>query len=560
MMDTHEHIPEQRFIAEGKHEREKSISSIVYDTLSQVWDRRNWDDVTYVQMEVLFRSAYDQGCTELGVDEMPHKLASEYQTQLIREMINQIPIIMDSVDEEDLGDVYEHLANALPNAKVEILAQSLRSLDVTERQKLSRTRLARLLIETDPQAYLELESYGFSQTEQIELARRVAGKEGLSLFEFVNSLGETPSEEFVKAVLEQMPGQIVCYAEFANLSSEEISRMMHTAKPESQSIMKAELGVPATPEKKSAHQFIRRNKFDSFHPIELERIQKTEDALHRAIEQDYPKQKQEQQKRREDETRLRGTMERVGELGSDSLNAPLICYFEGHPDLPVIYKPQRREQEADMMQVPAGTYAKREWLAYQIDQALQIPTIATTVLRDGPEGIGSVKEWVIARTACATKNWETRANKDQLEDLVFDDVIKENEDGHDENFLVGFDGSVVGIDYGMILSTEPDPYIESVPGHLFSRKTPSKRVVDRIHQYQNATNVQSALFHCFHAALGNQFDIAWDRFQGRLRELAPMNGEGRYPWMGMNSLEDEEEVSRKKIPMNIEDEAIQFAK
>lgn len=531
---------ESRFTVEGKQEREKSIASVVYDALSKGWGTNTWDDVSYKQMEAMFRAVHDHSTKELGVLEMPHKVEAEYKRQLINTLVDQISVVMRNVDEDDLVEVYEHAAIAIPDAASDILKRSLHALKGTVREKTDRFHLARVLVEKNPRAFLELSELGISELQQIELARGLAGKEGLTIFAFVESVGGTVTDAFARGVIKQIPGEFAACAEFLRLSPAEIQEMLRETPVDSKTEMKAGLPIPVKPEKKSAFDFVRRNRFETQHPIDIERLSKFGDAIHDAVEKDYPEQREAQRVRREREQMLRGPIETIGELGGDSLNAPLICYFEGQPDAPAIYKPQRREGVADLLDIPAGTYAKREWLAYQIDQALQISTIPTMVLRDGPEGVGSVKEWVIARTAATTKDWQTQAKQDQLEDLVFDDVVKGNQDGHDENFVIGHDGSVWGIDFGMILSTEPDPYIESAPGHAYSMKKPSKRVVDRIQRFQDSKHVQSALFNCFHAALGNNFDIAWERFQTQLHELAPTSKDGRYPWMGLSSIEDQE--------------------
>src|SRR5207248_2305096 len=57
-----------------------------------------------------------------------------------------------------------------------------------------------------------------------------------------------------------------------------------------------------------------------------------------------------------------------------------------------VYKP--RDGEAPLWDFPDGTLCKREVAAYVVAQALGWPSVPPTVLRDGPEGLGSAQLFV----------------------------------------------------------------------------------------------------------------------------------------------------------------------
>src|SRR5436305_1850227 len=62
--------------------------------------------------------------------------------------------------------------------------------------------------------------------------------------------------------------------------------------------------------------------------------------------------------------------------------------LDGQPDVIGIYKPRRGE--VPLWDFPDGTLYRREYAAYLLSQALGWDFIPTTVVREGPHGVGSV--------------------------------------------------------------------------------------------------------------------------------------------------------------------------
>lgn len=533
MIDVYGYQPDKRLIAESKEKRETSIASVVYDALSSAWGEKQWDDVSYKELKSLLRMVYLKSEKELGVLALPHKIAREYHTQIITTIMNQIPVMIHDLADDQLSDVYEQFAEAIPEATDLILRQALCVIESTPEQKFNRFSLARKLIDRDQNFFSQLSKFGFTMKDEIDIARRVSGKRGINVFEFAASAGGL-TDAFRQAVFKEFSQGMQWYVDFKRLSPEEAKRFLQETDVTCREEVREILRVPPRQfgnERKIMPTF--ENRYEKDHPIDVDSMRMLSDLLHRAIEQTDPARAEQLQKKKEHEQVLFGSIVAAGELNSVTWASPIFLYLEGDEITPAIYKPQVRDVSGMRDGIPEGTYAQREWLAYQIDQSLGIDVIPPTILRDGPDGVGSVQEWVIAKTAAAHGKWETQANPDQLEDVAFDDVVKQNQDRHQGNFLIGYDGSVHAIDHGLILAaTQGTTYIKSAPGFRFIGKPPSDRVIHRIQKFRSSPDIQQALRACFDAALSKDAEDAWKKFERGLEQLSPTDGlEGKYPFM-----------------------------
>jgi hypothetical protein len=75
-----------------------------------------------------------------------------------------------------------------------------------------------------------------------------------------------------------------------------------------------------------------------------------------------------------------------------SSNETYLARVGGRDDLLAVYKP--RTGEAPLWDFPEGTLCLREVAAYRVSKLLGWPVVPPTVLRDGPEGPGSVQLFV----------------------------------------------------------------------------------------------------------------------------------------------------------------------
>jgi hypothetical protein len=87
-----------------------------------------------------------------------------------------------------------------------------------------------------------------------------------------------------------------------------------------------------------------------------------------------------------------GEIEVEGRL-VDASNATLfVSIAHGDEEMKAIYKPIAGERP--LWDFPDGNLAQRERAAYLISEAMGIGCVPTTIVRDGPFGIGMVQEWI----------------------------------------------------------------------------------------------------------------------------------------------------------------------
>lgn len=123
-----------------------------------------------------------------------------------------------------------------------------------------------------------------------------------------------------------------------------------------------------------------------------------------------------------------------------------LCSPMGEP-VAAVYKPLRGE--SPLWDFPDGLY-RREAAAYQLARLLGWPVVPPTVVRDGPQGVGSVQLYV-------THNPEShfftqRENPDlvpQLQRMCAFDAIANNADRKGGHCLLDEDGHIWGIDHGL---------------------------------------------------------------------------------------------------------------
>lgn len=124
----------------------------------------------------------------------------------------------------------------------------------------------------------------------------------------------------------------------------------------------------------------------------------------------------------------------------------------GGEQFAAVYKPHRGE--APLWDFPDGLY-QREAAAYQLANLLDWPFIPPTVIRDGPQGIGSVQIYI--RHDQTLSFFEQRENPElvpQLKRMAVFDVIANNADRKGGHCLLDEQGIVWGIDHGLCFHQE----------------------------------------------------------------------------------------------------------
>src|SRR5919198_373589 len=117
-----------------------------------------------------------------------------------------------------------------------------------------------------------------------------------------------------------------------------------------------------------------------------------------------------------------------------------------------VYKPQ--DGEMPLWDFPEGTLCRREVAAYEVSCALGWPTVPPTILRDGPEGPGSVQLFVQHDPADHYFTMRALRAEDFLRVAAFDVVIN-NADRKAGHCLLAQDGRIYLVDHGVSFSIDP---------------------------------------------------------------------------------------------------------
>jgi uncharacterized repeat protein (TIGR03843 family) len=146
------------------------------------------------------------------------------------------------------------------------------------------------------------------------------------------------------------------------------------------------------------------------------------------------------------------TASRLVPWGSNYTFAVALETPEGRTQL-AIYKPQAGE--APLYDFPDGTLYLRELAAYLFSQWAGWNLVPTTVVRDGPHGIGSVQLYVQPESGRGDLHdfWSSR--DPAIERMVLFDHIVNNADRKISHCLRDVTGKVWGIDHGLTFNREP---------------------------------------------------------------------------------------------------------
>jgi uncharacterized repeat protein (TIGR03843 family) len=124
----------------------------------------------------------------------------------------------------------------------------------------------------------------------------------------------------------------------------------------------------------------------------------------------------------------------------------------GDAEANAIYKP--RDGEVPLWDFPDGTLCKREVAAYVVASSLGWPSVPPTVLRDGPEGIGSAQLFIEFDPRHHFFTLQEQRTDDFRRIAVFDAIVN-NADRKGGHCLLGKDGEIHVIDHGVCFSSSP---------------------------------------------------------------------------------------------------------
>jgi len=117
-----------------------------------------------------------------------------------------------------------------------------------------------------------------------------------------------------------------------------------------------------------------------------------------------------------------------------------------------VYKP--RAGETPLWDFPDGTLCGREVAAYVVARALGWPRVPPTVLRDGPDGVGSLQRFV--EFDPGEHYFTLREGRDDTyRRIALFDAVVNNADRKGGHTLLAEDGGIFVIDHGVCFSTVP---------------------------------------------------------------------------------------------------------
>ncbi|HZD79993.1 MAG TPA: SCO1664 family protein [Actinomycetota bacterium] len=141
-----------------------------------------------------------------------------------------------------------------------------------------------------------------------------------------------------------------------------------------------------------------------------------------------------------------GTIRILGLLPRSSNYTFLARVSEGGREALAVYKP--RAGEAPLWDFPEGTLCHREVAAYRVSQALGWPRVPPTVLREGPEGPGSLQLFL---EFDPEEHYFTLAERmpDAFRRVALFDVVVNNADRKGGHCLLASDGELFVVDHGV---------------------------------------------------------------------------------------------------------------
>jgi hypothetical protein len=124
----------------------------------------------------------------------------------------------------------------------------------------------------------------------------------------------------------------------------------------------------------------------------------------------------------------------------------------GEAEATAVYKPRRGE--VPLWDFPDGTLYRREYAAYRVSRALGMGFIPPTVIREGPQGVGTFQLYVEPDESTEYYRFR-KEHVDELRSIALFDVLTNNADRKAGHCFKGRDGRIWGIDHGLCFNVVP---------------------------------------------------------------------------------------------------------
>ena len=146
-----------------------------------------------------------------------------------------------------------------------------------------------------------------------------------------------------------------------------------------------------------------------------------------------------------------GRIEITGRL-VDASNATLFGTIDFEDQrIQIVYKPVAGERP--LWDFDTGNLASREVAAYLLSQAGGFHLVPTTVLREGPFGLGAVQRWIDVNPELDLITW-AQSQDSRLRKMALFDAIINNTDRKFGHILLDDKGNLFGCDHGVTFHSE----------------------------------------------------------------------------------------------------------
>ena len=147
-----------------------------------------------------------------------------------------------------------------------------------------------------------------------------------------------------------------------------------------------------------------------------------------------------------------GEIEMQGLVPWSSNYTYLVRVYDDAHEATAVYKPQCGERP--LWDFETGSLCRREVAAYELSVALGWTNIPVTVLRDGPQGVGALQQFVEFRRR---ENFFTLRDRcrGEMEQIALFDALINNTDRKGGHVLLDASGTVWCIDHGVTFHEDP---------------------------------------------------------------------------------------------------------
>ncbi len=222
-----------------------------------------------------------------------------------------------------------------------------------------------------------------------------------------------------------------------------------------------------------------------------------------------------------------GEIESHGLIPWSSNYTFLVTVRDGELSAAAIYKPRRGE--TPLWDFPDGTLCLREMASYLVSQILGWPLIPPTVLRDGPQGLGTLQLYIDHDMEANYFTFREERQRDLMPIALFD-IIANNADRKGGHCLLGYDGRIWAVDHGLTFHVQHK--LRTVIWDFQGRPIP-RRYLDDLDELRQRLLARGEEYQAL-ARLLTEEEIA--AFLARIERLLrsrrfPPPGPGRsYPW------------------------------